>query len=375
MRVLHFGRFHRSDFGGIERHVESLIESLRPRVEMDNVVANERWRSEVERRDGYTVYRVPSLGLAASMSLAPGFPLFVRRLWRSRGYDIAHLHFPDPLSHLATLALPRSAKVVVTWHSDIIRQRAALALYRPFLRRFLRRVDAVVAATAAHFAPGTQIAELGEPAKFHVIPYGIDVERFAATPAVLEQARTIRTRFDGKPLVFAVGRHVYYKGFEFLIRAMARVDATLVLGGTGPLIGAHRDLARSLGLESKVEFPGRIPDEELPAYYRAADVVCMPSVERAEAFGLVQLEAMAAERPLVNCALGNGVNLVAPDGVAALTVPPREAAALAQALNRLLADAVLRAELGARGRARAQHMFSLQAMADAHWRLYQELVA
>jgi glycosyltransferase involved in cell wall biosynthesis len=372
MKVLQFGRFHSSDFGGIERHVATLIGALKGRVEMDNVVANARWRLEVEPRDGHTIYRVPSLGVVASLALAPGFPLFVRRLWQRAGYDIAHLHFPDPLSHLAARLLPRAAKIAITWHSDIIRQRRLFALYRPFLERFLRRADLVIAATPVHFTSSTQLDVVRGSPKCRVVPYGIDAARFAATEAVRAGVARIRSRFPDRPVVFAVGRHVYYKGFEFLLRAMAQVDATLVLGGTGPLLEEHRRVAARLGL-ARVHFPGRIPDEELPAYYRAADVVCMPSIERAEAFGLVQLEAMASERPLVNCALGTGANFVAPDGVAALTVPPRDPGALAAALNRLLADPAERAALGARGLARARGEFSIERMAQGHLQLYREL--
>jgi rhamnosyl/mannosyltransferase len=133
--------------------------------------------------------------------------------------------------------------------------------------------------------------------------------------------------------------------------------------------------AAELGISEKVIFAGRIPDHELPLYYAACDVFCMPSVERSEAFGIVQLEAMAAGRPVVCCELGNGVNYVNRHGETGLAVPPRDPKALARAINTLLADEPLRARMGAAGRARVTGEFSLENMVQGHLRLYRALLA
>jgi rhamnosyl/mannosyltransferase len=149
----------------------------------------------------------------------------------------------------------------------------------------------------------------------------------------------------------------------------------LALGGQGPLTEELRRVAHGAGVAGRVHFVGRIPDEELPAWYHACDVFCLPSIEPAEAFGIVQIEAMASARPVVCCQLGNGVNWVNPDGETGLTVPPGDSAALAGALARLEREPALRARLGEEGRRRALRLFTSEAMAKATLAVYREVLA
>jgi glycosyltransferase involved in cell wall biosynthesis len=376
MRVLHFGRFHNDQFGGLERIVRLLLRSLAGNMDVINLVANERFGTDVLEVDGYRVYKVPSLGLIASAAICPTMPLWARRLDRERNIDIAHLHFPDPVSHFAAAALPARVKLVISWHSDVIRQRKMLSLYRPFLDRIVARADAIVAATPLHFSSSTQLGACRDSRRLHVVPYGIDYAPFENHQASADGAELKRGL--GRPyMIFSIGRHVYYKGFEFLIRAMRdiRKDAVLVLGGTGPLDPQLKQLATSIGAEDRVIFTGRIPDETLPAYYHAADVYCLPSVEPSEAFGLVQLEAMACRKPVVSCELGNGVSYVNRHGVTGLVVPPRDPPALAAAINRLLADEALRSRLGEAGYGRAKGEFTPERMAEGTMAVYKSVMS
>jgi rhamnosyl/mannosyltransferase len=301
-------------------------------------------------------------------------PWHALRRHRLAPFDIVHLQFPaDPMAHLACELLPRSVKRVIGWHSDIVRQRWLLRGYRPFLDRTLRKADAIIAATPAHISSSQQLSAVRERARFHVVPYGFDLARFERRPALADE---LRGRYPAPLLVFALGRHVYYKGFEHLIRALARVPgAVLALGGQGPLTEELRRVAHGAGVAGRVHFVGRIPDEELPAWYHACDVFCLPSIEPAEAFGIVQIEAMASARPVVCCQLGNGVNWVNPDGETGLTVPPGDSAALAGALARLEREPALRARLGEEGRRRALRLFTSEAMAKATLAVYREVLA
>jgi rhamnosyl/mannosyltransferase len=315
-----------------------------------NIVAKRGPRPDVPLA-GETVYARP-LAHVGGTPVCPTMPWHaLRRHWRA-AFDIVHLQFPaDPMAHLAYELLPHSVKRVIGWHSDIVRQRWLLGAYRPFLDRTLRRADAIIAATPAHISSSEQLSTVRDSARFHVVPYGFDLSRFERRPLLADE---VRRRYGGKLLVFALGRHVYYKGFEFLIRALAGVpEAVLALGGQGPLTGDLRRIARDAGVAERVHFVGRIPDEELPAWYHACDVFCLPSIEPAEAFGIVQVEAMACGRPVVCCQLDNGVNWVNPDGETGLTVAPADPAALAGALSRLHRDPALRARLGEEGRRRA----------------------
>jgi rhamnosyl/mannosyltransferase len=303
-------------------------------------------------------------------------PLWARRLHREQRFDIVHLHFPDPMSHLAAAALPADVKLVISWHSDVIRQQRLLELYRPFLDRIVARADAIIGATPRHFSSSTQLGACRDPKRLRVVPYGIDFGPFDASAAAAA-GKELKRKLGRSFLIFAIGRHVYYKGFEFLVRAMREVrnDAVLVLGGTGPLRDSLSELAASLGLADRVLFPGRIAEEALPAYYHAADVFCLPSVEPSEAFGLVQVEAMACRKPVISCELNNGVTYVNRHEETGLVAPPRDPGALAAALNRLLQDETLRKRMGEAGYARAKSEFTLERMWEGTLAVYRSVIS
>lgn len=372
IRVLTFGRYADDNFGGLERYVFELGRALEGEVEFVNIVARRGAPPDV-RLAGETVYAAP-LATLGGTPICPSMPWHALRRHRRAPFDIAHLQFPaDPMAHLAYALLPRRVGRVIGWHSDIVRQQGLLPLYRPFLQRSLRGAHAIIAATPAHVSSSEQLAPVRDTAQFRIIPYGFDLARFERRPA---QADELRQRFGGRFLVFALGRHVYYKGFEFLIRALAQLPGVeLALGGQGPLTGELREIARQAGVADRVHFVGRIPDRDLPAWYYACDAFCLPSVEAAEAFGIVQVEAMACGRPVVCCELGNGVNWVNQDGETGLTVPPADPAALAAALARLLAEPALRARLGEAGSRRAHGVFSARAMAQATLAVYREVLS
>ena len=194
---------------------------------------------------------------------------------------------------------------------------------------------------------------------------------FLPADSLTRAAISIRQKYGNGPIIFALGRHVYYKGFNVLIRAMPRVPATLLLGGNGPLTDELKRLASAT--RARVSFLGAIPEELLAAYYHASDVFCLPSVARTEAFGLVQAEAMACSKPIVNTALKNGVNELAPHGVCSLTVTPGNPIELADALCRLLANNTLARQLGETGRQRITSLYSVRIMVKRTLELYESL--
>ncbi len=372
LKVLNLGKFD-GDVGGIERHVRALLGGMPPEVEVTNLVSNQFARTETCNARGYTTHSVASYASIASFAVTPAMPAVARALHRRHHFDIVHLHFPDPLGHLTALALPRSVKRVITWHSDIIRQRWALAAYAPLMRRFVREADALIGATPQHFSASTQMPLRKDEQIRAVIPYGFDPAALTWTDAARARHAELKARHRGA-LIFTVGRHVYYKGFEVLIRSMRDVDADLIIGGRGPLTASLKQAARDAGVERKVHFAGFIADDELIAYYDACDVFCMPSTERAEQFGLVQLEAMACSKPVVTTRLGTGVEYVTLDGETGILVPPGDGAALAHALNVLLTDPALRERQGAAGRRRVESVFSVNQMVEATLDVYRQVM-
>ncbi|MDR3351648.1 MAG: glycosyltransferase [Zoogloeaceae bacterium] len=374
MRVLCFGRFCDHLPGGIQSHVASLLASLAEDVEFVNLVPSRDGRSARFLLGGVPVIRTAGWNLDGSLSLSPGLVQVAWREHRQKPFDLIHLNFPDPMSHLASLILPASVPRVITWHADIVRRRRLLKLYRPWERRILRQAAAIVTATPEHLRDSPILNVPGIREKIEVIPFGFDLMRFVQPHPETE---ALKARYPGRR-IFALGRHVAYKGFDVLLKAMPAVldthdDTHLILGGSGPLSGELAELTREMGLAGRVHAIGQIPDASLPAYYQCCDLFCLPSISSAEAFGIVQVEAMAAGKPIVNTALKNGVNFVAPKGVAALTVAPGDPDALSWEILALLQDAVLRRKLGENGRLRAEQEFSLAAMRARMLALYHRL--
>jgi rhamnosyl/mannosyltransferase len=278
---------------------------------------------------------------------------------------------PDPLAALAVwLARPRG-KVVLHWHSDVVRQRIARHLYRPLERWLLRHADAVIATSQAYAdsSPALQ-AQRG---KVSVIPIGahapeaVDPERVAA----------LRQRYGDRRLVFALGRMTYYKGWDVLIEAARQLpeDVLVVVGGGGPELPRYRALAAGAGMADRVRFVGPLTAASVEAHFALATVFCMPSTVRAEAFGVAALEAMARGLAVVSSRIaGSGLGWLQQDGVTGLQVPPGDPLALAAALQRLLDDAALRQRFGAAGRARWAELFTAETMADQTVALYRRLL-
>ncbi|MDR2678059.1 MAG: glycosyltransferase [Zoogloeaceae bacterium] len=372
MRVLCFGRFCDDMPGGIQSHVQSLLESLRNEVDFLNLVPSRNRAGHRFTRAGIPVVRTPGWNVDGSLALSPGLILEAWRQHRRNPFDLVHLHLPDPMSHLASLALPARLPRVITWHADILRHQRLLKLYRPWQDRLLAQARAIIVATPGHLTASPTLTMPGIRHKIRVIPFGFDLERFAI-PA--PEAAAIRARYPGQ-LIFALGRHVSYKGFDVLLQALTRLkpEVHLLLGGEGPLTPNLKQQASALGLAGRVHFLGRIPDARLPAHYQACDLFCLPSVTHAEAFGIVQLEAMASGLPVVSTRLENGVDFVNREGETGLTVPPGNPEALAQALTTLLTQPVLRAELGKHARQRVQTEFRRETMAQQTLALYRDVL-
>ena len=359
-RVLCFGRFYDEVPGGMQRHVEHLFAALAGQVDFVHLVPSRDRHGASFELNGVPVVRTPSLNVDGSLAISPQLAMHARGLHRRHRFDLVHLHFPDPMSHLAAMAVPAGVPRVITWHADVIRHRTLLKIYRPLLRRALLSAKAIIVPTASHVAASPELSALPDPSRISVVPFGFDLARFARPHPLAAQ---VRERHPGKRIL-ALGRHVYYKGFDVLIDSMREVDADarLIIGGAGPLTEQWRALAGTLGVAGRVHFAGMIDEADLPAYYQACDLFCLPAVSRAEAFGIVQLEAMACGKPVVSTRLNNGVDFVNQHESTGLTVPPSDPGALAQALNRLLASPALRERMGEAGRNRAFTEFSLDAM-------------
>jgi glycosyltransferase involved in cell wall biosynthesis len=365
--VLHIGKFYRPHLGGIETHVEALCQGLRKSMDVHVLVASNRRYREHSVIDGIPVTRVHVPVTIAGAPICPGM------LWHIRKHrpDIIHLHLPNPTGVLAVLSSGYRGRVVVTWHSDIVRQRRLARLYRPIERLLLNRCAAIVASSPAYIASSPVLRE--HAGRCRSIPFGIDAEKFDDRHVDQSMLRDLRRRF-GPRMILSVGRLVYYKGIQFLIQAMAKVDAKLVIIGEGPMRPELEQEVAALGIADRVTFLGRVHDN-LTTYFHAADVFALPSCERSEAFGIVQLEAMASGKPVVNTQIDSGVPYVSLDGITGITVEPRSSEAMATALNRLFDDPELRRRMGHAGRHRVQTEFNLDLMVRRTMDVYEQVGA
>jgi glycosyltransferase involved in cell wall biosynthesis len=363
LRVLHLGKYYTPHKGGIETCVRTLCAELRKAVDARVVVANDARTSSEAVIDGVPISRAGTLFHIGSAPVCAGL---VRRI-RESDPDLVHIHLPNPGAVLAYLASRNKAPLIVTYHCDVVRQRVASRAFAPFLGRLLRRASAIIASSQNYLDTSRTLAAHLE--RCRVIPHGISVAALeSVNPGAVER---LRERY-GPRIVLSVGRLVYYKGFEHLIRAMQSVDARLILIGEGPLRARLQRMARHLGLADRVILAGEVDD--LVPYYHAADVFILPSVARTEAFGMVQLEAMACGKPVINTSVDSGVPYVSLHGVTGLTVPPEDPRALSTATNLLLDDQELRRRFGAAARRRVLSEFSRDGMVQAVLALYREVL-
>jgi rhamnosyl/mannosyltransferase len=348
----------------MESHLHALCGQLRGRVDVEVLVSSDGRKTTEEVLDSVKVTRV---GTLFDFAAAPVCPESVRRIRESRA-DIVHIHWPHPTALLAHLASGHKGRLVITYHSDIVRQKVLAKLFWPVLRKALDRADAIIAASP-NYVESSPVLRRFE-GKCRVIPFGVPLAQFDCFDP--EEVARIRARF-GPRIVLGVGRLIYYKGFEHLVRAMKNLDAHLLVVGEGPLRGALEREALRGGVSDRVTFLGHV--EDVVPYYHAADVFALSSVARSEAFGIVQLEAMACGKPVVNTRLDSGVTFVSVDGVTGLTVPPGDSESLAAALNRLLEDSALSARYGRAARLRVEREFDLEVMGRRTLCLYEEVMS
>jgi glycosyltransferase involved in cell wall biosynthesis len=269
---------------------------------------------------------------------------------------------PQPLGELSALLWRREAPLVATYHADIYRQRSLLFLYRPLVLRLLRAADRVVTASAALGMTSPLLRAASVPVD--VVPYGINVEYWAPENANRGLVKQLRQRY-GSPYLVSVGRLVAYKGFDRLIAAAPELSCSVVIIGDGrEKVSIKRKIAK-LGLEEKVHLVGEVEDHELAAHLAAASAFVLPSLNRAEAFGIALLEAQAAQLPVIATDVGTGTTEAFRPGESGLSIPPDDCRALVSAINALVGNPQLRRKMGKEGRRFVEQKHSLQSLDSA----------
>ena len=343
----------------MERVLETLCQVSRGLVDSRVLVTNAARETVDEEVGGIPVTRVGTIGAAGSVHIAPAFAGHLRRAKA----DLIVLHEPNPWALLSyAIARPR-APLAIWYHSDVVRPALQYALfYAPMARIAYSRARRFVVSSPALAAHAAALQPY--QSRVTVIPFGIDPSQWRSTE---------ETPAAAAPFVLFAGRHVDYKGVDVLLRALKDSGARAVIAGDGPRRAAWEGLARTLGLNGRVTFTGEIPDRELRRLMHACTALVLPSITQAEAFGYVQLEAMAAGKAVISTDVPSGVSWVNQDGRTGLVVRAGDAAALRNAVDRVTTDPALASRLGAAGRARVEEEFTLERLRDRLRLFYEDM--
>ncbi len=386
LHICHLGKFYPPAPGGIETHVQTLARAQAQLGADVHVLcvnhANRAGKDVTWSRYGSTdtvreydgKVRVTRLGRAATVARLDVCPELLHALddLFENPVDVLHLHSPNPTMLLAITRLRKIAPIVITHHSDIVKQKVLRHVFNPFEKLVYSRASKLLVTSEAYVGGSPLLTRFRR--KTVVLPMGLDLSPFLnPAPAALTAAAEMRETLPG-PIWLAVGRCVYYKGLDTAIAALARVPGTLVIIGSGPMEHQLRQQAQSLGVADRIVWRGYATPEELHGAYLAATALWFPSSHRSEAYGLVQVEAMAAGCPVLNTSIPySGVAWVSPHEESGLTVRVGDVIGFAAAAQRLVDEPVLRDRLSAGARQRAISEFDDKLMAKRTLDLYASL--
>lgn len=372
MKVLEVNKLYYPVTGGIERIVQQIAEGLNKRISIKVLVCQKKGRGITELINGVNVIRSGSVGTLFSLPISLSFIWQLRKM--SKSADVIHFHVPFPLGDLACLMANYKGKVVISWHSDIVRQKKMMKLYKPIMKKFLSRADIILVATQGHIEGSDYLSEYRE--KCRIVPYGLEPHIEELSDRYIEEKGIKNLNAEDKTTRFLfIGRLVYYKGCDVLVEAFSKVNnAELWLVGTGPLEESLKRKANELGVSKKVVFKGSLADDEMVECISSCDALVLPSIIKSEAFGLVQLEAMVFEKPVINTNLPSGVPYVSIDKETGITVEPESVEQLALAMQWLVDHEHERKIMGQKGRQRVKKNFTTAKMLNNIEEIYKELL-
>lgn len=369
MKILQVNKLYSPHIGGIERVIQDISEGLNDRHDINVLVCQPKGKTADEVINNVRVRRSGSIGTYFSCPVSFKFLSHFRKMAKTA--DIVHCHLPFPLSDIACLLSKYKGKVVISWHSDVVKQKKLMFFYKPIMNAFLKRADRIFVATPGHIDGSAYLKPYRE--KCSIVPYGLDISAYenAEFSPVLSNKLTVSS---SKKLLFT-GRLVYYKGIDVLLRALKyTTDCELFIAGDGVLHEMLLQEAQKSGITDRVHFLGVLSDSDLKSAMHDCDVFILPSVENSEAFGIVQMEAMVYGKPVINTSLPTGVPYVSLDGVSGITVPPKDEKALGEAIEKLVHDDILREQYGKKAYELVREKYAMEKVISRIEDIYTELI-
>ncbi len=382
LRILHIGKYFPPVAGGIENFLGDLLPSL----EKNGVSVAALVHDDVRKRhEGIfdatmPIFRVPSYGTLLYAPLSPAFPFALNKAIREFRPDLLHFHLPNTSAFWA-LILPVAGTVpwIVHWHSDVVpsmidrRMAPAYRLYQPVEKRFLSRARSIIVTSQPYLNSSNTLSEYKD--KCRVVPLGLNPERLKMPgDADLRWADAVWGQRDRRVLI--IGRLTYYKGHDVILDAAQDLKGIRILiVGDGECKAGLKRRIHDLGISYTVSLQGSLPESALHALLSTCDCLCLPSVERTEAFGLVLLEAMRYGKPVVASNIpGSGIGWVVEDGVTGFWVPPGDPLALTRTLNDFFDQPELKRKMGHAAMNRFQKVFQIDHVAQQIILIYHQLL-
>ena len=359
MKILQISNYYFPFIGGIEQVTRDCSDALKGEHEVKVFCFNHEKGDKIDEVDGVEIIRAGCFAKVASQSLSFSYGKLLKKTLREFAPDVVIFHYPNPFAaHFLLKRLKRlkNCKLVVWWHLDITKQKILGKLFKGQNKRLLRRADKVVATSPKYIEGSRFLQSVRE--KCVVIPCCVNDSRMHPGAGVLARAEELKKENEGKTVCLAMGRHVPYKGIEYLVRASKLLDENFLvwIGGRGPLTEELKALAAG---DKKVTFLGRVENDELVSRILACDIFCFPSITKNEAFGIALAEAMAYAKPAVTFTIeGSGVNYVSLNGLTGIEVENRNVAAYAEAIKKLASDAQLRKTYGENAKRRVEELFT-----------------
>lgn len=376
MKIVQTNKAYYPKVGGIETTITNLSEGLVKdfEVSVQVLTCNDKhsFRKVRKNLNGVDIIYLPTFGFVASLPISATYMTTLTQL----DGDILHVHEPFPWADLSYVSSSKIRKnfshLVVSWHSDIVRQKWALSFYRPYIHKFLKLADKILVSNANLIEYSEYLPEY--KSKCEVIPLGAKLDWVNNSSNRSDRVKKIKSEY-ALPLVLFVGRLVYYKGIQYLIDAINQVpDVSLVIIGSGPLKKELLNQIQNLNLEKRIHILPEVDEETLHSFYEACDIFVLPSVEKSETYGIVQIEAMACGKPVICTELKTGTTFINQHETTGLVVPPRDSKALAEAINNLANNVSLRDELGKNARQRALSELTAEKMVERTYKVYNDLL-
>lgn len=369
MKILHIGKYYSPIEGGIESINRLVVGALKGETQRILSFNNKNMSSENDI-DGVPIVRTATKGVISSQPISFKYFREMKRYIRMYQPDVVHLHYPNPLAALYLVLIPKKYKLIVHWHSDVVAQRFIHRFIKPLEDKILSMADLIIATSPNYLIASSNLQKYKN--KVTVIPCSIDENRFKLSDSEKGTVDKIRQKYNGKPIVFFIGRHVEYKGIKHLLEAekLVKSDCVFLIAGEGPLT----EFLKKEYMSSRLFWLGRLADEELKYYYHAASVFAFPSITRNEAFGVVLAEAMYCGCPAVTYTIdGSGVNWVSVNNKTGIESPNGDNQAFAFAIDTILRDKNLLDFYKENAKKRVETLFTKSQVEKQYQAAYQEL--